>query len=490
MEYILGTDIGTGSVKTVILDFSGKVLGGTHQYYPTLNPQPGWQEQDPDTIFNGFINCIREAIGQMGVAPVAVALSSAMHSLMAVNDEGAAISRLLLWSDNRSASIADELRNSNLGRSIYAAGGAPIHAMTPICKLAWWRQHDNQLFQRASKFISIKEYIWWRLFGEYRIDYSLASATGLFDIGACSWNDAALSFAGIEPRQLSEPVPVSYRNAHIHTRYAKHMHLDATTPFVIGASDGCLANVGTQALTPGTAAITIGTSAAVRIARPEPIRQFSFMPFNYMLDENNFICGGPVNNGGNILAWSTNTFFSSDTSTGYDQVFKKIENVPAGCNGLVFLPYLNGERSPVWDERTSALFFGIKPQHDAAHFLRASIEGVCFALRQVLLLLEGASGPIHEIHVSGGFVHSNQWVQLLADITGKRLVAHGTEDASAVGAAYLGLKTMKVVASYSSLHHAHSRQFEPDRKLGAIYEKNWSVFEKLYPLLKDLMHQN
>src|SRR4051812_39201097 len=189
-RYILGIDIGTGSVKSVAVDLSGRVLEANRQFYPTLNPQPGWQEQDPDTIFHGFINCIRETVGKMGEPPIAVSLSSAMHSMMVVKAHGEPVTKLLLWADNRSASIADDLRKSPLGVFFYETGGAPIHAMTPVCKLAWWHKHENHLFERNNTFISIKEYIWWRLFGEFRIDYSLASATGLFDINDCAWNEA------------------------------------------------------------------------------------------------------------------------------------------------------------------------------------------------------------------------------------------------------------------------------------------------------------
>src|SRR3982751_3972051 len=182
MSYILGIDIGTGSTKAVAVDVNGKVLYSDQCFYGLLPKTEPLHEQEPDIIFKAFQQVIRSSVQKMGEQPLAVSLSSAMHSLMIMDKEKKPCSNLLIWSDGRSAGIAEKLRSMSEAPGIYERTGTPIHAMSPLCKIIWFREQMPSLFEKADKFISIKEYIWLRLFDEYVIDHSLASATGLFDI--------------------------------------------------------------------------------------------------------------------------------------------------------------------------------------------------------------------------------------------------------------------------------------------------------------------
>ena len=269
------------------------------------------------------------------------------------------------------------------------------------------------------------------------------------------------------------------------------LHIPVNIAFCIGASDGCLANIGSYATEKGTAALTIGTSGAVRIASEKPIFNFNEMTFNYVLDEKTFICGGPVNNGGNIVGWLLETFLknSDPSKKDYENLFKIIETVPAGSKGLIFLPYLYGERAPVWDERSCGLFFGIKNFHTNAFFLRAVLEGICYSMNQVLEIVESSTDKILQLNVGGGFIHSKTWVQIMADITGKRLCVIETEDSSAIGAATLNMKALEMIENYSSLKPKNNLLIEPDLKNHAVYKKYYSVFKKLYKSSKELMHE-
>jgi gluconokinase len=237
----------------------------------------------------------------------------------------------------------------------------------------------------------------------------------------------------------------------------------------------------------GTAAITIGTSGAVRVARKSPLRNYASMSFNYILDEKTFICGGPVNNGGSVVQWLLQGFLgiSSPDKEAYALLFEKIQSVPAGSNGLLFLPYINGERAPLWDEHSSGLFFGIRPFHNQECFLRSALEGVCYALRHILVSLEESGSPVRQIHASGGGVHSSMWMHLLADITGKPVYIQQTEDASAIGAAYLVLQNLDSSFSLPAVHR--NGWIRPDHKNLLVYEKGFELFKDLYPLLKDSM---
>jgi gluconokinase len=364
--------------------------------------------------------------------------------------------------------------------------------MSPLCKIKWFSQHEHTVFNNTATFISIKEYIWHKLFGVYEIDHSVASATGLFHVVGGHWFLPALQFCGIRREQLSTPVPTHHVRTGLQPTTASLLHLPPGIPFCIGASDGCLANVGSNALSAGTAALTIGTSGAVRVASSRPVAIFPDMLFNYRLDANTFICGGAVNNGGNVVRWLLQQFLArpSQTQEDYAMLFNLVAQAPAGCEGLFCLPYLHGERTPLWDEQTCGVFFGFRPQHRQSHFIRAAVEGVCFGLYAVLKKLEEQTGPVHTLQVSGGVVHSDTWMQVLADVTGKTLCLVQSGDASAIGAALFYLKVASLRSDYLPAAGEAEQVFKPHAGNHVIYQKAFPVFSGLYQTVKATMHHH
>ncbi len=489
MKYVLGVDIGTGSVKAVAVDLQCRSFEVCQRHYPTSSPQPGYSEQNPEEILNAFIDSLREIIKKIGSQPLAIGLSSAMHSVIPVDENCCALAPMMTWADNRSSGIASDLRASDRGINIYLTTGTPLHAMSPLCKIIWLRENEPRLFAKTHKFISIKEYIWHKLFNEFKIDHSIASCTGLFDINNLCWNTDALDVAGISPDSLSGPVPGSY--CHTLGNSASNPILNFLEPgvsFVIGASDGCLANLGSMADRPGVAAITIGTSGAVRVASSKPLPNEKAMTFSYILDEQTFICGGPVNNGGIAIQWWLKNLNLGTTANDYARLFEQIASVPAGSEGLIFLPYLTGERAPIWDSKSSGTFFGVRLQHTQSHFSRAVLEGICYALNDVLEAVQQSAEPVLQINVSGGFVKSELWLQTLADITGKKLVVMQTEDASAIGAAFMALKASGFIDTYPT-QGSDFKSFTPNPETAAVYAKSFDIYKRLYPALKDVMHE-
>jgi gluconokinase len=283
--YILGIDIGTGSTKAVAVTLTGESLGVVQNHYPINNPEPGYSEQDPLLIWDAFVKCLRDITARIGHAPEAVSLSSAMHSIIPVDEMGRALSPMITWADARSENIAQGIRDSIQGEEIYNVTGTPIHAMSPLCKLIWLRTNKAALFTQAHKFISVKEFIWFKLFNSFQVDYSIASATGLFDILKLDWSAEACTLAGVSADKLSQPENTTYYRNDLDVSTATLLGIPQKTNFVIGASDGCCANLGSHTTGPGIAALTIGTSGAVRITSPKPVYNFEGMIFNYLLDE-------------------------------------------------------------------------------------------------------------------------------------------------------------------------------------------------------------
>jgi gluconokinase len=485
--YLLGIDIGTGSTKSVAVTYNGQSLGISQHYYPIKNPQPGYSEQEPQLIYDAFVACINDIVLKLGYAPQAISFSSAMHSIMPVDVNGNALADMLTWADARSEAIAQKLRDTNKGEYLYKTCGTAIHAMSPLCKSLWLKENEPGLFTETHKFIGIKEYIWHKLFGVFEVDYAIASSTGMFDIKKLEWNMEALSLAGITNTKLSNPVNTTYKRSGLIPAVSKTLNLPADTAFIIGASDGCCANLGSY-ITEGIASLTIGTSGAVRITSPQPVYNYEAMVFNYLLNQKTFVCGGAVNNGGIVLQWLLKTFLDNKLPghNEYDEAFERMATIPAGSDGLIFLPYLYGERSPLWDTKSCGMFFNIKPIHTPAHFLRAGLEGICFALNNVLQTLQDASAPIHQLNISGGFITSKVWTQMLADITGKKLAIVQQEDASALGAIFLAMDSLDIQRDKNKTDE--EKFIVPDAANYAIYNNNFKIFKKLYVDLKDTMH--
>jgi gluconokinase len=489
--YFIGMDIGTGSTKAVAINSKGTIIADSQIYYKTQSPQPGYSEQDPEMIWEAFARCIKKIIDSVKYAPASISFSSAMHGLIVVNQKNKPLCNLITWADTRSEKIAEQIRKSSAAKSIYKATGTPIHPMIPLCKIIWIHKNQPSVFKSAFKFVSIKEFIWYRLFGVYEIDHSIASATGLFNIKTLKWNKASLELCKINASTLSEPVPANFIRKNAHASVVNSLSLSNETFFCIGASDGCLANLGSYAMDKGTAALTIGTSGAVRIASNKPVYNFKEMTFNYLLDDKTFICGGPVNNGGNVVQWLFEAFLNIEkpTEKDYEKFFQQIDSIPAGSKGLIFLPYLYGERAPVWDGKASGVFFGIKPFHTQAYFLRAALEGICYSMNLVLQIVESSTSKINKLIVGGGLIHSKIWMKILSDVTGKKLFVIETQDSSAVGAALLNMKAMKMIKNYSSLKPAISQIVKPGLKNHKTHEANYELFKNLYPALKNSMHK-
>jgi gluconokinase len=485
MDYFIGIDIGTGSTKAVAIDISGEPLHATQASYPTTSPEPTYSEQDPELIWQAFVTALSELVNHFGKSPEGVALSSAMHSVIPVDDKGTPLMNMITWADNRSATVAKALRATNLGEKIYGETGTPIHAMTPVCKINWLRENEHDLFSKTHKFISIKEFIWFKLFALFEVDYSIASATGLFDIKELAWHKDAIEYCGLTTSQLSDPVDATHARNKLCDSASRSLKILDGVTFIIGGSDGCMANLGSFAVAPGIAALTIGTSGAIRVANAKPTVNFHAMTFNYLLSKDVFISGGPINNGGVILKWYAEIFLEKPLkkAADYDDILLEIADIKPGAEGLIFIPYLLGERAPVWDSEACGVFFGIRNFHTQAHFTRAVVEGISMALFSIAAAMEGSGLSIQQVHVSGGFVHSEEWLQILADIFNKKICLINAEDASAVGAAYLGCKTLKLIGDYDDLKPKQDAAYLPNPVNHAVYKKAFAIYENLYKKL-------
>lgn len=490
-EYIVGIDIGTTSTKAIVYDFQGKIYGKHAVGYPLDAPVPGAAVQDPDSIFQAVITTVHQAIAKSEIpasAMVCLAFSAAMHSLIIVDRSGQLLTPSLTWADNRSAKWAAKLKKDPQGQQIYTRTGTPIHPMSPLSKLIWLRHEHPELWQQADKFISIKEYIFWQLFGEYLVDYSIASATGLFNLNNLTWDQSALALTEIKLSQLSTPVPTTKVCRGIKSEFAQQMGIDADTPVVIGANDGVLANLGVGAIAPGVVAVTVGTSGAVRTTIKQPQTDPQGRLFCYALTENYWVLGGAVNNGGITLRWVKEQLADAEIDTAkllgqdpYDMLTAIASNIPPGSEGLIFHPYLVGERAPLWDANARGSFFGLAWHHHKGHLIRAVLEGVVYNLYLVLEALQEVTGEVNTIKAAGGFARSDLWRQMLADIFAQDVYIPQSYESSCWGAAILGMYAMNIIDDLTeSVHFPNNlNHHQPIEEHVKIYRQILPIYSRL-----------
>lgn len=480
MDYVLALDVGTTNVKAVAFDRRGNLLAKQSLSYPILSVVPDFQEQVPEIIAESAETCIADLIKIMNRLPLSISLSSAMHSLIVMDKDHQPLTNSIIWADGRSAPQAQALKALAEGTTIYHRTGTPIHAMSPLCKIAWLRLHEPDIFNRAAKFISIKEFLLFRWLGQYIVDESIASATGLFDIYEKTWYPPALAYLGINTTQLSQLVSTSHLLLGIKTDARIRLGLNKDVPIVVGASDGCLANLGEQVLDEREAAISTGTSGAIRITSRQPIRDDEERIFNYILDENYFVVGGATNNGGIVHEWISNLLQISHQS---------IEKVPVGSQGLFFLPYLLGERAPIWDSHAKGAFIGLNTQHGAAHLYQAVLEGIAFNLFAIFEALQSHTTPIEHIYANGGFMKNERAVQILSDTFGIPISIQAHEEGAALGAAWLGWKALGKLDSWSQLPRPNvTKTYYPNLEHHQKYQNLFAIWKPIYEALKPTFH--
>ena len=493
---VVGVDIGTTSTKAVAFDPGGRVLAEKEKEYPLHSPLAGYAEQDPDEIFDAVLDCISgvgDALEKVGERASGVAFSAAMHSLLALDADGRPLTPSVTFADNRASEQADRIRREMDGLSVHRRTGTPVHPMSPLAKLLWFREEEPGIFEEAARWVSLKEYVFYKLFGEFVVDYSIASATGLFNLENLDWDEGALQIAGVSGEKLSRPVPTTHAVSGLRPEYAERLGMDENVPFILGANDGVLANLGVGAIDPGVVACSIGTSGAVRTVVPEPNVDEEGRTFCYALESGMWVIGGPINNGGMALQWALDKIFydlkekaEEKGRDPHELVEELVEEVGAGSDGLIFLPYLTGERAPHWNADVKGVFFGLTLQHRREHLMRAMLEGVIYQMASVARSLEAVAGEPTEVRATGGFSRSPLWRQILADVFGKEILFPESYQSSCFGAALLGMKalgfvdSLDVVKSVIGVETHHNP--EPDNARN--YEKLMEIFTRLYDRLE------
>lgn len=488
---VLAVDIGTSATKAVLFDGDGRALHLARRAYPLDTPHPDWAEQAPDLVLRAVLEAIRQAYAARpaGSAVEAVVFSAQWYSVMPVDAHDRPLTSYLTWSDRRGAAIADRLRRSPDADRIYRVTGCPLDAIYPLSKIAWLRQ--NRPDGEAARYISIKEHVFFHLFGEYAVDWGMAAATGLLDIRRATWDDTALAAAGIRREQLSPLVPPRTVFTRWRAEALSETGIPQGTPCVFGGGDGALASVGVGAVGRGTAAVNVGTSAAARYLTRTPVHDPQGRLWTYLVDEGWWVVGGIVSSGAVVSDWFARAAGppasplqpSPDIHAAINDL---AESVEPGAEGLLFLPYLSGEQCPVWDPRTTGAFHGLTLRHGRAHLARAVYEGITMSIARIVQAIAEAVEPVEELRVTGGLLNSSAWLRIAADMFGARLFVPQSAEGSALGAAVMAWAALGMAPDLTAAEAlVHPRgMLEPNPATHRLYLEQMRRADRLLQAIK------
>lgn len=485
-EVTLGVDIGTTGCRCVAYSESAEMVANSERLYPTTSPKTGWAEQDPDLVLAQVEECIRDTVERVhrtGNKVTTMGFSSVNHGIIPIRN-GIPIGPCIIWADNRSTPITEHWRTEGWQKKFYETTCCPIHPMYLPGKLVWLAQEEPEIFAQTEHFISYKELLFYRWFGRYVIDISIASSSGLFNAHTLDWDEEILRITGIKREQLSEVVPTTEVFKGIRPEVCERLGLGPEVQVVIGAGDGVLSSLGAGALGDGEVTVMIGTSGAARITVSKPTLDVLGRTWCYYLAPEAWVVGGAINNAGLTIEWVRQKWLNGIS---YAEIEALASKTSPGSDGLTLLPFLTGERSPNWDPNIRAALIGLDLAHGPGHFARAAMEGVAYRLRSVFEpIAELSSGGVRSVRIGGGFTSSPTWVQIMADVLNVPLEILGEPQGSVYGAVvlvWLALGRIKTLEECTALSRV-SQVIHPDLDSSRFYEKEFGRYKELYDRFK------
>lgn len=375
-EMVLTVDIGTSGCRAALFNSNGEVVNSAEQHYTySCIAGVGYAEQDPDHILRAFIEVLKRAGNGYSDVISSVVVDSVLHSLVLLEETGVPLTPLSIWADTRATNQCTSWSTEFERQHLHQKTGCPLTPTYPLARLLWYKERQTEVFDRFTKALSIKSYIIYRIFGLFVEDYSLASASGLFNLHTRTWDIEIMTHLGIQTEQLPELVPVEYEVPCSYTELGQSVGLPREVTWVIGGGDGPMAHLGTVGYQQDIASITLGTSSAVRMLTSIDSSGASAAVWTYLLDKRHFISGMASNNGGNVIDWYMRKFLN--TTVDWDTLDAQLESSRFSA-GLLFFPYLFAERDNDENFCRCSGFQGVHSDHTPLDFIRGILEGIVF----------------------------------------------------------------------------------------------------------------
>ena len=488
--YLLGIDIGTSSCKVALFEPDGTVAATGGSDYPVSYPRRGWAEQDPRDWWEGVCHAIREMIGENGIDPADIAgigTDGQSWSAIALDREGNVLCPTPIWTDTRSEAVCRETAARLTEEKIFSVCGNPAQPGYTWPKILWYREHRPEVFEKTEKILQSNSYIVYRMTGEITQDLSQGYGLACFDMRKGCWDNETCAELGIPRKFLPDLMPSHRIAGRLTKEAAEQTGLKEGIPVAAGGLDAACGTLGAGVVSPGQTQEQGGQAGGMSIcidryaADPRLILGFHVVPGRWLLQ-------GGTTGGGGALKWLRETMCPE---LSFEEMSDLAEKAPAGSGGAVFLPYMAGERSPVWNPEACGVFFGLNFSTTRGQMIRACMEGVAYALRHNLETAEAAGARAETLRAMGGSANSRVWTQIKADVTGHGIEVPASDTATTLGAAILaGVGT----GVYGSFEEAAERTirvkktFTPDPEKRAVYDRGYETYRKLYPALEEIMN--
>lgn len=500
-QYLLGIDIGTSACKVAVFGREGQVIASQSGDYPVYYPQEGWAEQNPEEWWEAVCGAIRRALEKGGIQPEEIAgvgIDGQSWSAIALDKEGNVLTNTPIWMDTRAQSICDRLNEEIGADAIFEVAGNSLQPSYTTAKILWYQENLPEIYEKIDKILQSNSYIAYRLTGAVTQDVSQGYGLHCFDMKRGVWDEDMCRKLGIPMEFLPDIVSCDTVVGTVTEQAARESGLAVGTPVVAGGLDAACGTLGAGVIHPGETQEQGGQAGGMSIcmdtykADPRLILGYHVVPGQWLLQ-------GGTTGGGGVMRWFEREFADyermMEKETGESSLVQfnhLAEQVAPGSDGLVFLPYMAGERSPIWNPDAKGVFYGLDFSKTKGHMVRACMEGVAFSLRHNLDVAEEAGAKVEVLRAMGGSANSLLWTQIKADVTGKEIVVPSSDTATTLGAAILAGVGVGFYKSYEeavSLTVKETRRHTPNPENAEIYNHTYETYRKLYPALSTLMHR-
>ncbi|GIQ68100.1 xylulokinase [Xylanibacillus composti] len=490
--YVLGVDLGTSAVKVLLVDRTGAVKAEATSVYPLIQEKSGYSEQDPAEWVSGTSNAIREALQKAGAAGQdveGISFSGQMHGLVLLDEAGKPLRNAILWNDTRTTKQCREIEQV-LGADLLGIAKNPALEGFTLPKLLWVKEHEPELFAKAKQFVLPKDYVRYRICGEYHMDVSDAAGTLLLDVKRKQWSERIADAFGI-PLSMCPPIVEAHACVgEVQAEFAQASGLAAGTKVFAGGADNACGAIGAGILKPGMAMCSIGTSGVVLTYAETCDQDFGGKVhlFNHGKEQAYYAMGVTLA-AGYSMSWFKDTFAPEAS---YEELLAGVEDIPPGAGGLLFTPYLVGERTPHADAVIRGSFIGLDGSHKRSHIGRAVMEGITFSLHESVEMFREAGVEMNEIVSIGGGAKNPTWLQMQADIFGLPVVRLANEQGPGMGAAMLaayGCGWFPSLEACGEQFVQRAETIQPNPARTEEYRNIFAIYQQVYSQTKGLNDQ-
>lgn len=498
-QYLLGIDIGTSACKIAVFDEAGNVISSGNGDYQVYYPKPGWAEQNPDEWWSAVCHAVRETLekGQIKAGEIAgVGIDGQSWSAIPVDKNGEVLTNTPIWMDTRAADICEEVGKRVGEDRIFEVCGNPFKPSYTTPKILWYKKHMPEVYAHTYKILQSNSFIAYKLTGEFTQELSQGYGLHCFDMRKGVWDVDMCRELGISEDILPDIYASHAVVGKVTAKAAAECGLMEGTPVVAGALDAACGTLGAGVIHPGETQEQGGQAGGMSICIDE-YKADKRLILSYHAAPGQWILQGGTVGGGGVMRWMEKEFGDYERIAGKEAgksslvLFNELaEKVAPGSDGVVFLPYMSGERSPIWDPNAQGVFYGLDFSKTKGHFIRAAMEGVALSLKHNLDVASQAGAQVSELRAMGGSANSLLWTQIKSDITGKKIIVPSSDTATSLGSVILAGVG---IGMYHSFEEAVDktvvikRSHEPNAENRAVYDKNYEIYLKLYDHLKDVM---